>query len=366
MTNHHVVEDYINAGEGGTYIFDTGVYYQDNSGNTYKKVIGATSCQLRVYYDEDDYDVAYVDCYGDSDKVDLAVLTIREATDKRHPLQISVPTSDMVGDTVYTVGFPGIADNELTSASSYGIDDITVNTGTISRFGASDKGVEQIQMDAAISGGNSGGPLVTEDGAVIGANTAGISNNSGAQIYYALHASELVKFLDKNDIPYEQAKQGGGSIVPIIAAVVVACLVAAVTVVLLKKKKAAPAPQSKKAAAKATASQPQAVQRPFIRSLAAQHNGMALVVGVAPILIGRESGSCKLVYAEGTAGVSGRHCSVSYDAAKGEFIVTDLGSTYGTFLMNGQKLEANAPCRIKPGSGFYVGDKANAIRTELG
>ena len=83
-------------------------------------------------------------------------------------------------------------------------------------------------------------------------------------------------------------------------------------------------------------------------------------------MIGRDPNGCKVVYTEGTAGVSGRHCSVSFDAAAGEFVVTDLRSTYGTFLMNGQKLNANTPCRIKPGSEFYVGDRANAIRVELG
>ena len=41
-----------------------------------------------VYYDDNDYDVAYVDCYGDVDKVDLAVLRLRNPTDKRVPLQI--------------------------------------------------------------------------------------------------------------------------------------------------------------------------------------------------------------------------------------------------------------------------------------
>lgn len=112
--------------------------------------------------------------------------------------------------------------------------------------------------------------------------------------------------------------------------------------------------------------QAQTAQRAFIRSLAPQHNGLALVIKEVPILIGRDPNSCKLVYAEGTAGVSGQHCSISYDEAAGEFIVTDLRSTYGTFLMNGQRLNANVPCRIKPGNGFYVGDKANGIRVELG
>ena len=143
-------------------------------------------------------------------------------------------------------------------------------------------------------------------------------------------------------------------------AVVVVAIAAAAFVALCKKKDGAPT------AKKGTANQSQAARRAFIRSMAAQHNGLALVTSSTPILIGRDPGSCKLVYAEGTAGVSGQHCSVSYDAATGEFILTDLRSTYGTFLASGQKLDANVPYRLKPGNGFYVGDRANAIRVELG
>ena len=413
VTNHHVVRRFIDADEGGTFIYPTNKVYTIE-GQKVPQVIGATSCELRVYYDDNDYDVAYVDCYGDVDKVDLAVLRLRNPTDKRVPLQVQVPTEEMTGDTVYTLGFPGIANNVLTGASSYSVDDITVNKGTISKFVANDKGVERIQTDAVFSPGNSGGPLVTDDGYVVGINTNHVENGS-AIAYYSINSSELVRFLDKNDIPYETAGQGGGSssnigdgsssnigdgsssnigdgsgpiivdndkdtdgglpIIPIAAGAVI--VVIAAVVVLSKKKKPAPAavgasaPQAPAAgkgflAGKAKAAPAQTAQRAFIRSLAPQHNGLALVVKDTPILIGRDPSSCKLVYAEGTAGVSGQHCSISYDAASGDFIVTDLRSTYGTFLMNGQRLNANTPCRIKPGNGFYVGDKANGIRVELG
>ncbi len=375
VTNHHVVDDYINANEGGTF-----TAYIDTVAEGVYEIIAADSCELRVYYEDDDYDVAYVDCYGDMEKLDLAVLKLAKPTDKRKTLQIQVPTEDMVGETVYTVGFPGNAKNYFTSASSYGLNDVTTHKGAISKFVRDDKGVERIQVDATIQHGNSGGPLVTEDGNVIGVNTNVYSRIVyGSQVeadYYSINASDLVAFLNKNSIPYEMASTGGLSpLILIIAACVAVGVIAVVVVVVMMKKKSAPKagsaaagaqPQPQPQAQPQSQPQPQAqAQKAIIRSMAVQHNGMALVVGSAPIMIGRDRASCKLAYAEGTPGVSGKHCTVSYDAATGEFSVTDLRSTYGTFLMNGQKLNANVPYRMRPGESFYVGDAVNVIRVEL-
>lgn len=112
--------------------------------------------------------------------------------------------------------------------------------------------------------------------------------------------------------------------------------------------------------------QPQAQKKPMLVSLAAQHNGKRVVVDGKEILIGRDPASCKLVFQDKTPGVSGRHCSVSWDALRGEFVLTDLKSSYGTFLKNGKKLMPGTPCYLKPGESFYLGDRANEIRTELG
>ena len=391
VTNAHVVNDYYATGEGESITIYTGYYYN----NAYPIVIIAESAELRIYYDQNDYDVAYIEAMGDMNKVDLAVLRLRNATNKRHALPIMVPTEDMVGNTVYTVGFPSNADNYFTDGSKYGIGDVTVHKGSITKFAInSGKGIERIAIDATVQHGNSGGPLVTEEGYVIGVNTNVYStspyDNQIEADYYALNASEVVKFLNNNNVPYYTAGAGngiagllvGGGIVLflilgfVFLLITVAIIILIVVLVKKKKKKAAAAAGgAAKAgaapaagAAGAAAGQAAAAEgkRAMLRSLAPQHNGMALAVGSTPILIGRDPANCKLIYVEGTVGVSGRHCSVAYDASTGDFILTDLRSTYGTFLTTGQKLNANVPYRVKPGESFYVGDKQNMIRLELG
>lgn len=376
VTNHHVVADYIDAGEGGSYlsVFD---YEKDSQGQYIYYIVAASSCEMRIYYDDDDYDIAYVDCYGDQEKTDLAVLKIREKTDKRHCLKIKGVSEDNVGDTVYTVGYPGNADNVLTSASKYGVSDATVSKGIISKIALNEgKGVERIQTDATIHHGNSGGPLVDDNGNVLGVNTNGISSfkDGGTTYeadYYSISSNDLMAFLDKNSIPYQKAGSGDedgdddsktniGLIIGIAAGVVAVIAIIAVVVIKNKGKGG-----SKPAAQGAAAANAQAAKG-VIRSLNVQHSGKTFPVGKASVMIGRDASSCVVVYKEGTPGVSGKHCTVSFDSATGEFTVTDLKSSFGTFIVStGQKLAPNTPMKLKAGDKFYVGDKANVISVEL-
>ncbi|MBR6328786.1 MAG: trypsin-like peptidase domain-containing protein [Lachnospiraceae bacterium] len=414
VTNAHVVEDYVGLGEGAFYSVCIGYYEPKKYGERYEVYRCYYDYELRVYYSQSEYDVAYVDSVGSQDKVDLAVLRLRNPTDKRHALKLMIPTEDMVGNEVYTVGFPGNADNALTDASKYGVDDVTVHKGSINKFVANTGvGVERIAVDATIQHGNSGGPLVTEEGFVIGVNTnAYIGNRDEMEKDgYAINASELVRFLDKNSVKYELAgdrnsvadtpetqsdpvnteNDGTGStadtpqtpagstmpanigmripVVPTVATLVI--VIAVVAYLVTRKKKQAPAPApayQPTVAAPNPQVQAQSVKKnALLRSMSNQHNGMTVAVHSGSIvMIGRDPANCKVVFREGTEGVSGRHCQVTFDEAAGEFVLTDLKSTYGTFLMNGQKLTPNVPYRLKAGDGFYVGTQANSFRVELG
>ncbi|MCI8942442.1 MAG: FHA domain-containing protein [Oscillospiraceae bacterium] len=46
-------------------------------------------------------------------------------------------------------------------------------------------------------------------------------------------------------------------------------------------------------------------------------------------------------------------------------MVTDLNSTYGTFLSNGQRIAPNTPAKLPPRSAFYLGEADNTVCTDL-
>lgn len=355
ITNHHVVEAYLDNGKG---------QYHNND----------IRMGVRVYYGKDEYEEAYVVDYDETK--DIAVLKLDSATDKRTSLTLNVPTDEIQGEKVYCVGYPGDADNTLfESASKWGKNDVTVTTGTISRLLtlSNQGGVKAIQTDAEINHGNSGGPMVDGNGAVIGINSWGISGQQGERsIYYAINIEEAINLLNKNSINYtlysdkaensdatvdSDTTEDSGSNAPIIAVVAVVVVGGAVAFLMVNKKKNGQG---------ASGTAGKGTEKAVIRSMSAQHNGKTFPVGKAPVTIGRNSAGCEIVYKEGTPGVSGKHCTVCYDSGNGQFTVTDLGSSYGTFLSNGMKLTPNTPVNLKSGDSFYVGDKANILKVEVG
>lgn len=342
VTNHHVIEDFLAFG-GGT------------EGN-----------RLLVTYGGSDQEEAYVVAY-DAEK-DLALLRLANPTDKRKPLMLRESNTDMVGAAVYAVGYPGVSEEVINSVTAFGRDDATVTSGAVSRlFLESGTGRRLVQMDATIHSGNSGGPLVDENGAVVGVNVYSVADGNGnaiESVNYAIDVEELIPLLLQNNAPYEIYPGGKADfpwLIVIIAAAALIVVIIAVAVLASRKKPAPPPPVDP-----GPVPPPPPPQAPSVRSMSRQHNGMQVPVDSQGVLIGRSADSCKIVFQSGTPGVSARHCSVAWDAASGEFLLTDLRSTYGTFLSNGQKLTPGVAARLRPGDTFYLGERDNALRVELG
>ena len=417
VTNEHVVDEYVTSmDKGGTFVFNTGDVYEEN-GSQYPVVVVAPSCELRIYYSDNEYDVAIVDTPGDVEREDLALLRLKDgATDKRKPLTLKLLSGEVSTTPVWALGFPGLLENSFTSSSKYEVGDITSEPGQITHEPKTDSaGVERYAISSVIRHGNSGGPLVTDDGKVVGVNTNGVSED-GEQSYYAISSKTLSRFLERANAKYEidetseetgndeeaaaedvseevsetvsetisepesqntdgtsPASNQSGNSGLIIVFIILGLAVVAIAVVLLLKKKKTPASAiqpsvaSSQASAPTPAPAPASDKRAMLRSMSNQHNGMTVAVHAgSQVMIGRDPANCKVVFREGTEGISGRHCSVSYDSASGDFILTDLRSTYGTFLNNGQKLTPNVPYHLKAGDGFYCGVQANSFRVELG
>ncbi len=400
ITNYHVIEDFVDYGQGElTTVLVNG---QEMTGRA----------KIRIHYDNKDYEEGYVVGY-DSIK-DVALLKLGNPTSKRKAIAVRVPDDSMVGSKVYAVGYPGLAQNVFADpTSTWGKSDSTVTSGTISRlFMTSGTGTASVQIDCEIKSGNSGGPLVDDSGAAIGITTYGVSDTDNNSINYAISVSEAITLMNQYSVPYvtadaAPASSGGGNetasepkseegseaeppaptpqpdtgssfpIVPVIIIIGVVVIAAVIVAVVMassgKKKKAAQQALQQQQAQQAAAAQAaaaagaarQQTKQGYVRSLSSQHRGSRVPVGTQAILLGR-SQECAVVYQSGTPGISGRHASLSFDPATGEFVLVDLQSTYGTFLASGQKLTPNMTYRLRSGDQFYLGDSANMLQVDVG
>ncbi|HWT74383.1 MAG TPA: trypsin-like peptidase domain-containing protein [Mobilitalea sp.] len=339
ITNCHVIQDFLLSG-----------------GSTGSGV-------LQIAYDKDTYEEAYVVTY-DAEK-DVAILKLAKPTDKRSALVLKTVDESYVGSSVFAVGYPYTADETVQAVNYFGKNDATVTGGRISRLVTeSGSGRQLLQMDVSINNGNSGGPLVDENGYVVGINTLGsaLDNN----LNYAVSIEEAIPLLKNNNIPYEVAKESNLNLFLIIGAAGILLVIIVVVIIILNmnKKKMVPQPVNIP-----VAPMDQQVQykrlNPVLHSMSSQHMGLAAAVSSQPISIGRDAAVCRVVYREGTPGVSSKHCQIYYDENNKTFVLTDLKSTYGTYLSNGQKLTPNVPYPLRPKDSFYLGEKDNTIYVDI-
>jgi hypothetical protein len=151
-----------------------------------------------------------------SDNFDMAILKIERSGGPFFKLSTSEDISR--GSKVMAYGFPALAGVEIgdqekmtkmvkdktvyRNVRNYFKDrdfQYTLTDGTVSRVFAEDGSHRKwVQHNAPISGGNSGGPLLTENGIVVGINTIGVKAEAAQGIFMALSMQQLRKEIEKH------------------------------------------------------------------------------------------------------------------------------------------------------------------------
>ena len=357
VTNRHVIEDWEDE-------------YVDIGGKSYP-----LHYKTKAYYIiMDDNSVKYqVSVVTDNPGgPDLAVLKMREATDKREPCVLR-PYKDalkLVGSDVWSVGYPGAQqyfmdiktlEDQLMSSKSR----ISVGKGVFSAeidSAVSAVGGTLIQTDATINHGNSGGPLVDEKGAVLGVCTYGLTSYGSSLtqgMNFAVSVNEVIKLLDQQKIPYMTTPTNW--YIYAILGVAIAAVLAMLIVVVRKGGKK---PKTQKTEEKpkelinvSTVKEPEKTETRILIGIAGPLEGKRYALKTNDkLIIGRDRNQCNVVFPDGTPGVSRVHCSITFDGKIA--LITDMKSAHGTFV-DKKKLAENVPVRLHRGLAVDIGSDKN-------
>jgi S1-C subfamily serine protease len=207
LTNKHVVEEYVKLTRADAAI---------------EELQTKSACRLKpnlwVYFAKEKYDAKVVYM---SAKYDMAVLKV----DREGPFfRLNNNPSIAQGTHIYAMGFPAASSEPLsvegaiqksTRKLSEHVESVldesdfrySITDGIISTL-RSELGTEYIQHSAPISGGNSGGPLIYDDGSVIGINTLVSFDKEKAGVgvkYYAVSLNQALEEIRRN-VPHAFSK----------------------------------------------------------------------------------------------------------------------------------------------------------------
>lgn len=327
--------------------------------------------------------------YRYSASKDIAVLRLPEATDEVKPLRLCKYSDNDTSKMFFALGYPARA-TAGTDYERYDKTEIVTTSGMISRQTMiNERDVYMLDLD--ITSGNSGGPLVNEKGEVVGINTFSIIDTSGDETNYAVCIDELTRIIDGNEVPYALSTDinTNGVVIIVIIAVVDVILIAGILIVALSKKKNIPVNEPVKPSRSSENFSNRRDDSSYnrdnymkTRAVSEMSPTMAVTDEIVVInciggplegkdfilrdklIFGRDAKRCKVVFPLDSEGVSGIHCQVTLE--NGKVKIMDLGSTYGTFVGNGLKIDAEVAVELKDGDTFYLGSKKNKFSVNAG
>lgn len=383
VTNRHVVEgtDYVTITIDGTNYYlrldrtSVAILLDDYAYTSANGLDSSRSVPCDVLYE------------ADEDHADLAVLRAADPVPGRMALPLLDQNVELeAGSTVYGLGYPSSTDSgtvdSSNSVTSYAgsAERVTVTDGIVSLHtnfvNSNDKKIRVIQHTATINHGNSGGPLITAEGAVAAVNTWGYGQDVSTgdqQAFAAIEIDYVQDILDDLKISYDVYTPGSGnSIVVIAAAAAVAVLLIVLVVILIVRagnKKPEPIPVMDPVGPVRVDPPARPVtppvntpaypdSRPRLQCIAGAFAGKRFGLDNS-LRIGRDPGKNDLVFPAETQGVSSVHCVLMVDGVT--VWLKDLGSTYGTYLEGGRRLAANESVQLHIGEKFYLGSEREAF-----
>ena len=146
--------------------------------------------QSKITFDEKSVDAELI---AKDETLDLALL--RAKVKPKDYLNISDDPPEKM-QKIFVAGYPfgkGLSD------------DLKFSQGIISSVKGFADNSNQIQIDAAINSGNSGGPIVNEDGDLVAVAVSGLDKSQSEGIGFGIKASSVKNFLEVNDAKYSSS-----------------------------------------------------------------------------------------------------------------------------------------------------------------
>lgn len=292
--------------------------------------------------------------YGDADH-DIAILKLSEPLSDRQPIPLLNPEEITKSQDVYCIGFPGLAD--YSSSYEYSLNsrvsDMTVTKGTVSNTEYEFDNTVYIMTDAKVNHGNSGGPMVDEQGRAIGINSGVIGANELNNMTLAVRMDYVMDALTELGIDYIDGNKDTGInwlLIGLVSGGVIALTVVMVLVVTLTRKHRKPNSYSNSGNADATVLQ----KTIEVNCVKGPVQGKS-VVSRSSIRVGRNPATCQFVFPDGTPGVSKEHCEIMVSPSG--ISVRDLNSSYGTFLSSRERLSPNVTTQVNSGEFLLLGSE---------